>query len=319
MKGDPLVSIRCLVYNHEPYLRQCLDGFVMQKTTFPFEAIVHDDASTDGSAAIIREYAEKYPDIIKPIFETENQYSKQDGSLGKNIRAVANPNAKYIATCEGDDYWTDPNKLQLQVDFLESHPDYYMTCHAFKEYYEDTNEFKPYPFIKGLSFDGFKNREYCTPDLDDFFYTGWFTQILTIVRRNEPYIEENKFGQYKLFYDYISCYYMLKKGKCALFRDVMGVYRRQNGGVSTGRDEEKWYDDCLANYYVLYRLEHDKRVLPLINDIFKGKVGTMVKQLKFKKLIMMTIRHIRNTSFRDALYAYAGFLKYVIARCLRIK
>lgn len=70
-----LVSIRCLVYNHEAYLRQCLDGFVMQKTNFRFEAIVHDDASTDGSAAIIREYAEKYPDIIKPIFETENQYS----------------------------------------------------------------------------------------------------------------------------------------------------------------------------------------------------------------------------------------------------
>ena len=73
-----MVSIRCLVYNHEPYLRQCLDGFVMQQTNFRFEAIVHDDASTDGSAAIIREYAAKYPDIIKPIYETENQYSKRD-------------------------------------------------------------------------------------------------------------------------------------------------------------------------------------------------------------------------------------------------
>ena len=81
MQEQPLVSIQCLVYNHEPYLRQCLDAFVMQKTNFKFEAIVHDDVSTDGSAAIIREYAEKYPDIIKPIFETENQYSKHDGSL----------------------------------------------------------------------------------------------------------------------------------------------------------------------------------------------------------------------------------------------
>ena len=78
-ENEPLmVTILCLVYNHESYIRQCLEGFVMQKTNFRFEAIVHDDASTDGTAAIIREYAEKYPDIIKPIFETENQYSKGD-------------------------------------------------------------------------------------------------------------------------------------------------------------------------------------------------------------------------------------------------
>ena len=79
----PLVTIRCATYNHEPYIRQCLDGFVIQKTDFSFEVIVHDDASTDGTAKIIREYAEKYPDIIKPIFETENQYSKRDGSVGR--------------------------------------------------------------------------------------------------------------------------------------------------------------------------------------------------------------------------------------------
>lgn len=120
--STPLVTIRCLVYNHEPYLRQCLDGFVMQKTNFPFEAIVHDDASTDRSAEIIREYAEKYPDIIKPIFETENQYSKRNGS----IRRIMNEHTrgKYVALCEGDDYWIDPYKLQKQVDFLETHPDY---------------------------------------------------------------------------------------------------------------------------------------------------------------------------------------------------
>ena len=124
MTGDPLVSIRCMVYNHEPYLRQCLDGFVMQKTTFPFEAVVHDDASTDGSAAVIREYAEKYPDIIKPVYETENQYTK--GTLGRVLSDATHPNTKYIAFCEGDDYWTDPEKLQIQVDFLENHPEYTM-------------------------------------------------------------------------------------------------------------------------------------------------------------------------------------------------
>ena len=78
--NTPLVSIRCITYNHEKYIRDALEGFVMQKTNFKFEAIVHDDASTDNTAAIIQEYAEKYPEIIKPIFETENQYSKHDGS-----------------------------------------------------------------------------------------------------------------------------------------------------------------------------------------------------------------------------------------------
>lgn len=110
---QPMVSIKCLVYNHAPYLRQCLDGFVMQKTNFRFEAIVHDDCSTDGSQEIIKEYAAKYPDIIKPIYETENQYSKHDGSLSRII--YKHIRGKYIAHCEGDDYWTDPNKLQLQV------------------------------------------------------------------------------------------------------------------------------------------------------------------------------------------------------------
>lgn len=120
-KQSIMVSIRCTVYNHERFLRQCLDGFVMQKTNFAFEAIVHDDASTDGSAQIILEYAEKYPNIIKPIIETENLYSRADGSLTRVMREASR--GKYIAFCEGDDCWIDPLKLQKQVDALESHPE----------------------------------------------------------------------------------------------------------------------------------------------------------------------------------------------------
>lgn len=119
---SPIVAIHCMVYNHEPYLRQCLDGFVMQQTDFPFVAIVHDDASTDHSAEIIREYAAKYPNIIHPIYETENQYSKPNAIF--RIMFEASKEAKYIAFCEGDDYWTDEKKLQRQVDFLESHLSY---------------------------------------------------------------------------------------------------------------------------------------------------------------------------------------------------
>ena len=124
MINNLMVTIQCITYNHEPYIRQCLDGFVMQKTNFRFEAIVHDDASTDGTATIIKEYAEKYPDIIKPIFEIENQYSKKIG-INKTYQ-IPRVKGKYVATCEGDDYWTDPLKLQKQYDFMESNPEYSM-------------------------------------------------------------------------------------------------------------------------------------------------------------------------------------------------
>ena len=119
---DIMVSILTLAYNHEPYIRQCLDGIVMQRTNFRFELLIHDDASTDETANIIREYEKKYPDIIKPIFQKENQYSKKVpiGATYLYPRAKG----KYIALCEGDDYWTDPYKLQKQVDFLENHPEY---------------------------------------------------------------------------------------------------------------------------------------------------------------------------------------------------
>jgi len=121
MRSDNyMVAIHCLAFNHEPYIRDCLEGFVMQKTDFKFVAIVHDDASTDRTAEIIREYEAKYPDIIKPIFETDNQYSKHDGSLDRIMNAAIDATgAQYVAMCEGDDYWTDPLKLQKQVDILE--------------------------------------------------------------------------------------------------------------------------------------------------------------------------------------------------------
>lgn len=115
------VSVVCNAYNHEKYIRSALEGFVMQKTSFPFEVLVHDDASTDSTAGIIREYEIKYPDIIKPIYSTENQYSKNDGSLSRI--QYGRVQGKYIALCEGDDYWTDPLKLQKQYDLLESHPE----------------------------------------------------------------------------------------------------------------------------------------------------------------------------------------------------
>ena len=126
----PLVSISCITYNHENFIRDAIEGFLMQKTTFPVEILIHDDASTDKTASIVREYEEKYPHLIKPIYQTENQYSKRDGSIGRIQRGRAR--GKYYALCEGDDYWTDPLKLQKQVDFLEVNPDCSLCFHASK-------------------------------------------------------------------------------------------------------------------------------------------------------------------------------------------
>ena len=128
MTQCPLVSISCLTYNHAPYLRQCLDGFVMQITSFPIEILIYDDASGDGTQNIIEEYQKKYPDIIKPIYQTENQYSK-----GVKVGFVYNysrAKGEYIAFCEGDDYWDDPNKLQILYDYMNAHDKCSMCCHA---------------------------------------------------------------------------------------------------------------------------------------------------------------------------------------------
>ena len=126
-----IVSVSCITYNHAPYIRACLDGFLMQKTSFVFEILIHDDCSTDGTREIIEEYSKKYPDIIFPIFQTENQYSK--GVRGMMARFnFPRSRGKYIALCEGDDYWSDPYKLQRQVDFLEANTDFSICFHNMK-------------------------------------------------------------------------------------------------------------------------------------------------------------------------------------------
>lgn len=128
--NDIKVSIICNVYNHEKYIRDALESFVMQKTNFEFEVLVHDDASTDKTADIIREFEEEYPNIIKPIYQIENQYSKNIpiGSTYQKPRVKG----KYVAICEGDDYWTDPYKLQKQFDAMEMHPELDVCSHMAK-------------------------------------------------------------------------------------------------------------------------------------------------------------------------------------------
>lgn len=142
--SEIMVSITCLAYNHERYIRQCLEGFVKQKTNFKFEVLVHDDASTDKTADIIREYEAKYPEIIKPIYQKQNQKS-QGVNISKTFQ-IPRAKGKYFSWCEGDDYWNDENKLQRQFDIMEANPDCVLCTHKVQCVNEDgTKADRVYP------------------------------------------------------------------------------------------------------------------------------------------------------------------------------
>jgi glycosyltransferase involved in cell wall biosynthesis len=123
------VSVLCVSYNHEKYLPEAIESFLTQKTDFAYEIVIHDDASTDGSASVIKYYQSLYPNIIKPILQQENQYSKAPNSIF--VIGAESCSSEYIALCEGDDYWISKNKLQVQYEFLKQFPDLNMSFHSF--------------------------------------------------------------------------------------------------------------------------------------------------------------------------------------------
>lgn len=244
MLEKPLVSIICDVYNHGPYLRQCLDGFIMQETTFPIEILIHDDASTDDSQEIIKEYYKKYPVIIKPIIQKENQYSKGIG-IWKTYQ-FPRVEGKYIAICEGDDYWTDPLKLQKQVDFLENHPAYSCCVHETQKLYQDKGcIYKAHKILQ-------KNPNGFSFDLN---YHGWLIHPLTLVFRKNA-IDYEKYNRCKKTRDNTLVYFLLKAGKAFLSPEIMSVYRIHSSGICSGAS----YDT-----YFLSTLEYESYIIDVDN------------------------------------------------------
>lgn len=243
-KEEPiLVVISCMVYNHEPYIRDCLEGFVMQKTNFRFIAVVHDDCSTDKTADIIREYEAKYPDIVKPIYETENQWSKHDGSLDRILgKALDATGAKYLATCEGDDFWIDPYKLQKQVDYMESHPE--CTCYAHNSLLLKTATQQIALFNKEL----LHTKDY---ELSEFLNKTWFTPTQSLMFRRDAYTALEDLPRF-MHGDYtILLNVLLKEGNYLHYEnEIMSVYR-DGGWASTNFKELDLFDDYVAllEYY----------------------------------------------------------------------
>lgn len=279
--ANVLVSICCLTYNHALYVRQCLDGFVMQKTNFQIEVLIYDDASTDGTQDIIREYEEKYPDIIKPIYQKENQYSK-----GVRVSLVYNyprVKGKYIAICEGDDYWTDSYKLQKQVDFLESHPDYVMCSHRYNDYIQETGE---------MLYDRSINEtDY---DLKSLIRGEWHFHPLTVMYRREA-LDLSHYNKYPVSMDAVLFYEILRKGgKGHCLPDSIAVYRHHATGVwsevSLNRKCEMEFKARLG----IYKVERTKEAAIFLLSQFSKFMSRiwMLKNLKlFWKVGTIIARH----------------------------
>lgn len=219
---DPVVSVHMITYNQGRYIASAIEGVIMQKTNFAFELVIGEDNSRDNTKNIINSYVKDYPDIIKPIFRSNNI-----GSMNNWIDTFKQCRGRYIAICEGDDYWTDPNKLQKQVDFLEANPDFAICFHNARKLIQKTGD------DSSLFFNN--------PSKDVFTVTDIikknFIPTLTCVFRN------------KLFKEFPDWYYdafpgdwplhilNAQFGKIKYIDEIMGVYRIHDGGsVSMGKN-----------------------------------------------------------------------------------
>lgn len=235
----PVVSVCCITYNHRNFILDCLNGFLIQETSFPVEILIHDDASTDQTAAIIREYQKKYPNVIKAICQEENQWSK-----GVRPNAEFNlPRArgKYIAICEGDDYWTDPLKLQKQVDVLDRDPTFGLTFCNLKVIYDDSGQppHNAYQEVAHLP-KGNRLRIFAHPNERTSFadlIKGNYVHTPGVLFRNwvreegvPDYMAKVSIGDWPLHL------FTATKGDLHYCREVMGVYQVHRNGVWSQRN-----------------------------------------------------------------------------------
>lgn len=293
-KYNWMVCVRCMTFNHAPYIVDAMNGFTMQETTFPFVCCIVDDASTDGEQEVIKNYLAENFDLDDKLVvrndDTEDyvlifsqhktnrncffaiyflKYNHWGTKISKARKLIYisewHEKAKYIAVCEGDDYWIASEKLQKQVVFLENNPDFVICTHDYIRYYENKKHFNEQSENK-LYLDRETNKEdvYKEFSLDNYF-KHWFTQPLTCLYRNGQYLNTIPRNRYKYFRDDIFYYYVLKEGKGALLKDVMGIYRiNDNGTWSTRSPVIKW-KYIVINMHDIYLVESDERAIFRMN------------------------------------------------------
>lgn len=291
------VAVWCITYNQKDFIKDALNGFIMQKTNFPFVVIVHDDKSTDGTTDIILEYAQKYPEIIIPVIETENQWSK--GGL-KHIVNIMNSRyriGKYIAFCEGDDYWTSPDKLQIQIDFLESHPDYSMCFHsAVKKYECDT--------IAWINCENIEDKDYDATDI----FINWTVPTASVVCRKEAmeFYANIKGAERIQNYDIFIILSCAMTGKIRGICKQMSVYRIQGEGLTYN---QKALIKCKMN-----NPEHFmclKENFPIVNS--KPVDETISKTLFERAMIQVNINKCLKDLILSIQYSPATSIKIAIS------
>jgi len=220
--NTPLVSVACITYNHEKFIAQAIEGFLLQKTSFPIEIIIHDDASTDNTKKIVEQYAKINPNLIFPIYQQVNQYSLGNKTLSKYI--FPHCRGKYIAMCEGDDYWTDPLKLQKQVDFLEANQEFSGCFHETQQIFEDGKLGKIY----GKDANEILITEDTISTLSPF-HTSSFV-FRNIIKTFPKWLHNVVSGDIALF-SIVSSYGPLKK-----IPEIMSVYRKHDGGITNSKE-----------------------------------------------------------------------------------
>ncbi|WP_405340419.1 glycosyltransferase family 2 protein [Fibrobacter sp.] len=275
----PLVSIRCTVYNQEQYVADCIEGFLIQETNFPFEICIHDDASPDKTADIIRKYEAKYPKVIKAVYETENLWSKPDTRFTQIVTSMLT--GKYIAMCEGDDYWTDPHKLQRQVDFLESHPEYSLSAENGTVLFTETGVVQP-----------FSNEPERDISLDELLIKRRFPTASVLFHRAHllEYLEQDAPR-----FDTSQWAFLSSKGKIHYNPVISSVYRRGSGVTENNRirwaytSEE--FNNGINKFYKPSKAVRKARDKILFYDFQQGRIAARKKGDKAneRKLLLKTI------------------------------
>lgn len=300
-----------MTYNHENYIQDALDSFLEQKVNFKYEIIVHDDASTDETADIVKSYEQKYPNLIKGIYQVKNQYDRMIWLLFSFIQNVCK--GKYVAICEGDDYWIDYHKLQIQVDYLESHPECVLTIHdAIKINYKDKT-------IKAMT--PFKDEGYLLPKdviIQDQEITPTASMVL---RRSAADMDLNGlFVKLGIIGDYPLMLYLQEKGKIFYFDRIMSAYRYMHlnswSVVHYSSDKLKNFKhimeliEFMMNYNVYTNAKYEKYVISKIHCCFEHLLYSVFEFRKKKKGIDYFLKICKEYDMKTD-YKYHKYCQYI--------
>lgn len=284
--GPPTVSICCATFNHARYVKDALHGFLSQDTSFPFEIIVRDDASTDGTAEIVREYVSRYPRIVRAVFETENQLSR--GVRPSHVWADL-AQGKYVALCEGDDFWLSPHKLQRQVDLLESHPEAVMSV-AGTDVYRQVEEKLEY--LETHSGNGKVLQTF-----DDIKHQYFHTSTYVIRAEVMKEVVRKYFLGEPLLGDTALRLILISRGPFVLLPEVVSVYRKTGSGIWTSLDGSK---------QLQWELAFTRKLLDLLTGEYKDYQGERI----FYLLSVSCYRNLNSRRFVEVMRLIPEILLY---------